>query len=123
MIDHVSVRVRDFEKSKKFYSAVLEVVRYRTYLEDKNKIGFWSADGSSVWIRKDNFVTQGMHFAFRALNKEEVETFYNIGLENGGRDNGKPGTRPHRGIQYLAFILDPDGNNMEIVYDPAVKSE
>jgi len=121
MIDHVSVRASNFEKSKKFYTSLLGVLSYEIHVKGDGKIGFRAPDGSSVWVRKDDFVTKGMHVAFRASSKAVVDDFHTAGLAAGGTDNGKPGVRSHRGEQYIAFILDPDGNNIEIVYDPSIK--
>lgn len=120
MIDHVSIRVSDFEKSRKFYGAILGVLDYKVIREDEGKIGYLGPGNASVWIRKDNFVSSGVHVAFRAPNQETVDRFHEIGLAAGGSDNGKPGTRSHRGEQYIAFVLDPDGNNIEVVHQPDV---
>ncbi|MBI3120203.1 MAG: VOC family protein [Candidatus Kerfeldbacteria bacterium] len=116
MIDHVSFRVSDFQRSKKFYSAILGVLGYTIAREAEDKMGFRSPEGAGVWLRKEDYLSQGMHVAFRAKNKEIVERFYKTGLENGGTGNGAPGPRPHREDQYIAFLHDPDGNNIEIVY-------
>lgn len=121
MIDHVSIRVGDFEKSKKFYVALLGILSYTVHVEGEGKVGLRADDGSSVWIRKEDLVTKGMHFAFRASSKDIVDEFHKTGIAAGGVDNGKPGTRPHRGEQYIAFILDPDGNNIEVIYNPSAE--
>ena len=65
---------------------------------------------------KKSYVTTGAHIAFLAKNRKNVEDFYNAGINAGGKDNGKPGLRPDYGLNYFgAFILDPDGNNIEAV--------
>src|SRR3989344_5648941 len=120
MIDHVSIRVSDFEKSKKFYGAILGVLGYKVIREDEGRIGYRDPGNISVWIRKDDFVSIGVHVAFRAPDQAAVDRFYATGLEMGGKDNGKPGARPHRGEQYVAFVLDPDGNNIEITHNPDI---
>lgn len=121
MIDHVSIRVSDFQKSKTFYTAILGVLGYTIAREAENKMGFWGPGNAGVWLRKEDFVSSGLHVAFRAQDKETVDRCYQTGLENGGTDNGAPGTRDHREDQYIAFLHDPDGNNIEIVYRPNVK--
>ncbi|WNG62516.1 VOC family protein [Archangium gephyra] len=68
-------------------------------------------------------LTGRMHFAFQATSREAVERFHAVGLRNGGRDNGAPGIRPYHPGYYAAFLLDPDGNNVEVVFHgPANRS-
>ncbi len=119
MIDHVSFRVSDFQRSKQFYTAILEVLGYAVAREAENKMGFKGPGDAGVWLRKEDFLSQGVHVAFRAKDKDTVDRFYQTGLKNGGTDNGAPGPRPHREDQYIAFVHDPDGNNVEIVYRPS----
>ncbi|MBI4094859.1 MAG: VOC family protein [Candidatus Liptonbacteria bacterium] len=118
MIDHISLRVSDLAQSKKFYGAVLGALGYQLFREGDGFVSYKGREGTSVWLRMQEYVTRGAHVAFRAPERAAVERAYEAGLTAGGKDNGKPGTRPHRGEQYIAFIVDPDGTNIEILYNP-----
>lgn len=93
LIDHVAIHVSDLQLSKAFYFAILSAL---------TKI-----DGPS----------SNLHLAFQARSVEQVHAFYKAGIEAGGRDNGQPGYRQYHGSYYAAFLLDPDGNNIEAVCD------
>jgi catechol 2,3-dioxygenase-like lactoylglutathione lyase family enzyme len=121
MIDHVSIRVSNLQQSKNFYRAVLEALGYSMIKEEEAKAAFRGPGGAGVWLRKDDFVSSGVHVAFRAQDKKAVDRCYEAGLAHGGTDNGAPGPRPHREDQHVAFLHDPDGNNIEVVYRPAVE--
>lgn len=124
LIDHIQLVVKDLQASKRFYSAVLAALNIPMGGEGEDY--FW-ADELFV-SSKDSPAAQGamtgrMHFAFQAKNREAVELFYSAALAAGGRDNGKPGERPYHPGYYAAFVLDPDGNNIEAVFHgPAHKS-
>ncbi|HET7856039.1 MAG TPA: VOC family protein [Gaiellaceae bacterium] len=115
MIDHVTLRVSDFEASKAFYSTVLSPLGHELAWEDaERRLAEWgdfsiAADGKPL--------TRDVHVAFAARSREEVDAFHQAALEAGYRDNGAPGERPqyHPGY-YGAFVLDPDGNNVEAVF-------
>ena len=123
-MDHFSVNVSGIVRSEQFYKEILAPLGNEMKLDfgttvnfGKNEIisrdsagSFWLAEGEPKLI----------HFAFSASSKEEVKAFYNAGLKAGGTDNGKPGIRPDYGSHYYAaFILDPDGYNIEAVYHGA----
>ena len=117
MFDHVVFGVRDYEQSKAFYLAVLAPIDIKVLVEDDLGIEM-SADGkSSLCIRRrvvDN--PAHLHIAFIAENRAQVDAFHRIALENGAKDNGPPGLRPnYSGQYYAAFVLDPDGHNIELV--------
>lgn len=117
LIDHLQLVTRDLEKSKRFYSAVLEVFGIPMGGEGP---GFFWADELCV-SSKDSPAAVGeltgrTHFALQARDKKMVDRFYEVGLAAGGKDNGKPGDRPYHPGYYAAFLLDPDGNNVEAVY-------
>ena len=124
LIDHLQLVVKDLEASKKFYEAVLGAIGIP--LSGSGEGYFW-ADELFV-SSKESQAAQGnltgrSHFAFQAKSREEVERFYREGLKAGGRDNGAPGERPYHPGYFAAFLLDPDGNNVEAVYHgPAQKS-
>jgi catechol 2,3-dioxygenase-like lactoylglutathione lyase family enzyme len=124
LIDHLQLVVSDLKKSQKFYEAVFGVLQIPIGGTGE---GFFWADELFV-STKDSLAASGqltgrVHLAFQAKNEEQVRAFHNAGLEAGGKDNGKPGPRPYHPGYYAAFLLDPDGNNIEAVYHgPAKKS-
>lgn len=123
MIDHLSLVVRDHEKSKAFYRAALAPVGHAQVVElpaapgtTAGSTGFCHADGSDLWIRQGEPVQAPLHLAFRAPNRAAVDAFHAAALAAGGCDNGAPGLRPHYHPHYYgAFVLDPDGHNIEAV--------
>ena len=115
MIDHVSIRVSDMGKSKKFYTAALSTVGYVLESEDSSYAGFRAVDGSSLWLVKEDYVTHGAHVAFPVASEEAVQNFYDTAIAAGGTDNGAPGPRPEYGDYYGGFVKDMDGNNIEAV--------
>ncbi|HUJ73210.1 MAG TPA: VOC family protein [bacterium] len=115
MIDHVSFQVRDWEASKRFYLGALKPLGY-TLLHDFKSGGGFGADGKpDVWISVGQ-AKGTLHLALSAKNRQTVDAFHAAALQAGGRDNGKPGLRPNYHPNYYgAFVLDPDGNNVEAV--------
>jgi catechol 2,3-dioxygenase-like lactoylglutathione lyase family enzyme len=124
LIDHLQLVVSDLDASKRFYVAVLGTLGVPLGGEGP---GFFWADELFVSI-PDSPAARGeltgrAHFAFQAPDREAVERFYRAGLEAGGKDNGPPGKRPYHPGYYAAFLLDPDGNNVEAVFHgPARRS-
>jgi lactoylglutathione lyase len=124
LIDHIQLVVKDLAASKRFYSAVFDVLGIPIGGESEDY--FW-ADELFV-STKDSQAAQGaftgrMHFALQAKDREAVERFHSAALSAGGVDNGKPGERPYHPGYYAAFVIDPDGNNLEVVFHgPAKKS-
>jgi catechol 2,3-dioxygenase-like lactoylglutathione lyase family enzyme len=118
LIDHVGVRVKDLEASKRFYSAVLAAIgRADAFVDGK---GYFYAD--ELYVDADGPVTF-IHLALQAPDRETVHAFHRAALAAGGRDNGAPGERPYHPGYYAAFALDPDGNNVEAVFHgPADRS-
>ncbi|HUD90798.1 VOC family protein [Sphingobium sp.] len=126
MIDHVGFAVSDAERSGEFYDGLLAaigLVRLATIPPEKNGSGgtahgYGRADDVDAffWIGDNERVGEGTHIAFRVANRALVHAFHAAGLAAGGRDQGGPGLRPHYGPSYYAaFILDPDGLNVEAV--------
>ncbi len=127
MLNHITLRVNDLEKSKKFFLATLAPLGYKLFVEKEKSAGFGQVDvegNRDFWIHegKVSEVKSFSCLAFTASSKEAVETFYNAALEAGGKDNGVPGYRPqyHRGY-YAAFVHDLDGYNIEAVWDDLEK--
>ena len=116
MIDHAVVRVRDFKKSRRFYEAALQPLGYRVQKEFPGFIGLGTSDKTDLWIAQDEAVTKGVHLAFASGDRRSVDAFHAAGLKAGGSDNGAPGIRKNYHPNYYgAFVLDPDGNNIEAV--------
>jgi catechol 2,3-dioxygenase-like lactoylglutathione lyase family enzyme len=119
LFDHVHITVRGLAASRRFYSAVLSVLAIP--LEDHPAERAFSAD--ELWVTDQGPPTGRMHFAFQAKDRATVERFHAAGLGAGGRNNGAPGSRDYHPGYYAAFLLDPDGNNVEAVYHgPAQRS-
>jgi catechol 2,3-dioxygenase-like lactoylglutathione lyase family enzyme len=111
LIDHVHIRVVDLEASKRFYTAVLQAVGREPPGEGN---GCFYAD--EFYVSDDGEPTAGLHLAFQARDHATVERFYEAALDAGGADNGAPGERHYHAGYYAAYVLDPDGNNIEAVY-------
>ena len=117
LIDHIQLVVRDIQASRGFYEAVFQVLGIP--IGGSTDDYFW-ADELFV-SSADSQAAQGQltgrhHLAFQAKDRAMVDAFHAAGLENGGKDNGGPGERPYHPGYYAAFLLDPDGNNIEAVH-------
>jgi catechol 2,3-dioxygenase-like lactoylglutathione lyase family enzyme len=117
LIDHLQLVVRDLAASRRFYEAVLAVVGVP--IGGSADTYFWadelfvsSADSEAALGK----LTGRHHLAFQAKDTATVDAFHKAGLAAGGKDNGAPGERPYHPGYYAAFLLDPDGNNIEAVY-------
>lgn len=123
MIDHLSVVVSDYEKSKAFYLQALVPTGHSRLIElpaalggNTDSAGFCHADGSDFWISQGNAVKPPIHIAFRVSSRAAVDAFYKAAIAAGGKDNGTPGLRTHYHPSYYgAYVLDPDGHNIEAV--------
>jgi catechol 2,3-dioxygenase-like lactoylglutathione lyase family enzyme len=122
LIDHIQLVVRDISASRQFYTAVFEVLNIP--ISGSGEDYFWadelfiSTPGSEA---AQGVLTGRHHLAFQAQSREMVDSFYKAALANGGRDNGAPGERAYHPGYYAAFVLDPDGNNIEAVYHGEAK--
>lgn len=118
MIDHLGIPVSDFEVSVKFYEAIFPSLGYRKGMSHGSAQQF-ASQSDSVWISQADSATQPTprHIAFKVSSVEGIQEFYDAGLASGGTDNGAPGPRSYREGYYAAFVLDPDGNNIEAVLD------
>jgi catechol 2,3-dioxygenase-like lactoylglutathione lyase family enzyme len=116
MLDHVGVPVSDFERSKRFYAQALSPLGYELIMEPSfSAAGFGRRGKPDFWIGQGD-PGQPFHIAFAAEDRVTVDAFYEAAMAAGGRDNGSPGLRPHYHANYYgAFVLDPDGNNVEAV--------
>lgn len=117
LIDHVQLVVRDLGASQKFYAAVFEVLGVP--MGGTGEGYFWADElfvSSPESAAAQGVLTGRHHLAFQARDRAMVEAFHKSALANGGKDNGAPGERPYHPGYYAAFVLDPDGNNIEAVY-------
>ncbi len=117
MYDHIGLRVRDLAASARFYRAALGALGHEQTAGDAASAGFGSGGSTGLWLaHAPKAGERGLHLAFRAADRASVERFYKEGLAAGGRDNGAPGLRADYGPSYFAaFLVDPDGNNVEAV--------
>ena len=115
MLDHVTIGVRDIERSKKFYDrALLPLGITRLYGEGERFAGYGIRPKAFFWIGMRETSQTGAHIAFSANHRAIVDRFYEEAVAAGGRDNGPPGIRPNYHADYYgAFVLDPDGHNIE----------
>ena len=122
LIDHLQLVVRDLAASRKFYEAVFDAVGAE--IGGEGDTFFWadelfvSSADSEAAVGK---LTGRHHLAFQAKDRAAVEAFHRAGLDAGGKDNGAPGERPYHPGYYAAFLLDPDGNNIEAVFHGEAK--
>ncbi|MDR2335166.1 MAG: VOC family protein [Burkholderiaceae bacterium] len=123
MIDHTGVVVSDFTRSKTFYAEALGPLGYTLLAEFPASVtghvdvaGFGVAPRHDFWISNGTPNRPGIHVAFLAQSRDQVDAFHAAALKAGGTDNGGPGLRPHyHPDYYAAFVLDPDGHNIEAV--------
>ena len=124
MIDHLGIVVDDLERSRAFYTRVLATLGHALVMEVTREqsggyagCGFGPPARPQFWIGNGGAEANGnVHVAFTASRRDEVDAFHAAALAAGGRDNGAPGLRPHYHARYYgAFVIDPDGNNVEAV--------
>jgi catechol 2,3-dioxygenase-like lactoylglutathione lyase family enzyme len=117
MLDHITIGVADIETSQAFYDqALLPLGITRLYAEGDSFAGYGVGEKAFFWIGRRAAAQTGAHVAFTAPDRATVDRFYQAALAAGGRENGPPGLRPHYHENYYgAFVLDPDGHNVEAV--------
>ena len=124
MIDHIGFPVSDYVRSKAFYSQALAPLGYELVKEIDGAhtesrapaAGFGSSGKPDFWIGGEGGLEKALHVAIAVADRESVDAFHAAALQAGGKDNGSPGLRPHYGPNYYAaFVLDPDGHNIEAV--------
>jgi len=115
MIDHVSLRCRDIAASKRFYQAALAPLGYAVVMEFPDAVGLGADGKPDFWLSRGEPGTTS-HIAFQCRDREPVAKFHAAALAAGARDNGAPGVRSHYHANYYgAYVLDLDGNNVEVV--------
>jgi catechol 2,3-dioxygenase-like lactoylglutathione lyase family enzyme len=133
VIDHVGIRVSDLSASRRMYEAALAELGFVVLSEGEFEgdtyvlFGRGSSDDFALHTVGSkpgrDLVTTGAHIAFRASDADSVGRWHDAAVVNGGRDNGPPGVRPeYSGHYYAAFVLDPDGNNVEAVFHAPTES-
>jgi catechol 2,3-dioxygenase-like lactoylglutathione lyase family enzyme len=122
MIDHLGLPVSDYPRANAFYAQALAPLGYVLVMEvqqdehDSPAAGFGANGTPDFWIGGEGGLNRAIHVALAAKDRATVDAFYRAALAAGGRDNGAPGLRPHyHPNYYAAFVLDPDGHNLEVV--------
>ena len=122
MIDHVGFPVSDYARAKAFYEQALAPLGYTLIMEvqqnehDAKAAGFGANGKPDFWIGGEGGLNRAMHIAIAARDRAAVDAFYRAAMTAGARDNGAPGIRAHYHPNYYgAFVLDPDGHNIEAV--------
>jgi catechol 2,3-dioxygenase-like lactoylglutathione lyase family enzyme len=131
VLDHISLRVSDYVRSKEFYQAVLAPLGYTLAMEGTSGAGFSRGRIPAFWIKQGEFTGRAgvveptpqagcggpqLHVAFTGENRAMVDAFHRAALAAGAQDNGPPGVRrEYHANYYGAFVLDPDGHNIEAV--------
>jgi len=120
LLDHIGLPLSAFEKARDIYMPALAELGYRVVQEGPNSIGFGIDKKPEFTIYLSSQQSAPAHIAFTAGNRAQVDAFYHAALAAGAQDNGEPGLRPEYHAHYYgAFLLDPDGNNIEAVcHDP-----
>ena len=116
MIDHLSLPLQDLEQGMDFYLKALEPLDIYLIFQFPHTVALGKWGKPAFWLSQAKGPSQPIHLAFAAETREQVDQFYDAALAAGGRDNGRPGIREdYHPNYYGAFILDPDGNNIEAV--------
>ena len=117
MLDHVTLNVRDLETSRRFYEQALRPLGYSVALEYPGVVGLGTGEGmADLWLAQRGDASAPVHVALHSPDRATVDAFHAAATAAGGADNGAPGVRAHYHENYYgAFVLDPDGNNVEAV--------
>jgi catechol 2,3-dioxygenase-like lactoylglutathione lyase family enzyme len=123
VFDHVQIKVEDFASNRAFYESVLGTLGYSVVFEDQGVVGFGNNPHDMFEIsqtREDAPASKSTHIAFIAKSEDAVRAFHKTALAHGAKENGAPGLRPKYEEGYFAaFVLDPNGHNLEAVYKVA----
>ena len=124
IIDHVGLNVSDLDTSKHFYNQALGPLGISRLMEiNQQSIGYGKEGKPEFWISNEHQQVQPSHIAFAAHSRTEVQAFYNAAIAAGGKNNGEPHVRPEYHANYFAaYVIDPDGHNIEVVCHQAPKN-
>ncbi|CAN0627253.1 Glyoxalase-like domain containing protein [Burkholderia multivorans] len=132
LLDHVSIGVPDLDAARPFYDAIMTALGARKVYDRTDALGYGERCSSSdtastfvaVYLDASPIGANKRHWCFKAVNREQVDTFFAAGLAAGGRSDGEPGLRPHyHSDYYAAFLVDPAGNRVEAVCNAAPASQ
>lgn len=116
MFDHIGFGVSHLAESKAFYLQALQPLGVSVVMEGPYGVGLGQHQKPSLWVYETQAKPAPLHLAFTAENRHQVDAFYQAALTAGGKDNGGPGLRPHyHANYYAAFVIGPDGHNVEVV--------
>jgi catechol 2,3-dioxygenase-like lactoylglutathione lyase family enzyme len=116
MIDHIGLRTAQFEASKQFFISALAPLGIAPKVEYRGGVGFARGDAPTFWLVESTLAPSSMHLALQAPNRAAVDAFYVAAMAAGATDNGGPGIRAdYHANYYAAFVIDPEGNNVEAV--------
>lgn len=120
-IDHAKLPVSDLDAARRFYTAALDPIGWRLVTDAApSVVHFGAGDGGEddepIAFERTAEPIAGCHVAFLASSRDQVDGFHAAAVAAGGRDNGAPGERPYGPAYYAAFVIDPDGHNLEAVY-------
>jgi catechol 2,3-dioxygenase-like lactoylglutathione lyase family enzyme len=121
VFDHIQIKVASLRDSRNFYETLFRALGYKVVFEIEDVVvGFGNSIHDMFEIRQANeraLLSRAIHIAFAAKSEQSVRDFHSAALANGGKDNGAPGLRPeYEGGYFAAFVLDPDGHNLEAVF-------
>ena len=117
MYDHIGLKTNDLASALRFYGAALAPLGHVVCVEEETFAGLGPKEAPALWLyAHDGSTVPGVHVALAAASRAAVDRFHKAGIAAGGRDNGRPGLRQdYAPNYYAAFLLDPDGNNVEAV--------
>ena len=120
MIDHLVLNVRELGESRRFFEQVLSPLGYGVAMSFPDWVGFGTSGKADFWLARRDPANTAVHLAFQCGKRKQVDEFHSAAMKAGGKDNGKPGIRrDYDPNYYAAYVLDLDGNNIEVVcHDP-----
>jgi catechol 2,3-dioxygenase-like lactoylglutathione lyase family enzyme len=122
MFDHIGVPVTDLAGAQEFFLRALSPLGVRVLVQDADAVGLGQGDKASLWLVPAAAPAAPLHLAFMADSRAQVDAFHRQALAAGGQDNGAPGLRPrYHAHYYAAFVIGPDGHNVEVVCHKAVR--